>query len=128
VILTLWLRILTKKGYCRRCQKTYTIFSLIPATACIAERVNIVKIAWAFEVFPTNYFEYGMNDVIFQDWISQICFNEFSIYCVCWSTWFYAFWYFYSFEPIVKRLIKYFINFEIMTSFRTPTQFLILNE
>ena len=49
-------------------EKTYPIlrfFSLNHSDASIAE------FAWAFEVFVTNNFENGINNVIFQDWISK---------------------------------------------------------
>ena len=42
----------------------------------------------------------------FQDWISQIYSNQLLFDCVWWSIKFYAFWWFTSFKPIVKLLIK----------------------
>ena len=51
--------------------RNYTIFSLIPASAHVAERANIVEIPGTVEVFITNYTECVVHDIKFSNKILQ---------------------------------------------------------
>ena len=46
--------------------------SLIFYFAHIAKLADITEFAWALEIIITNYFEFVMNDVIFENFSSEI--------------------------------------------------------
>jgi hypothetical protein len=83
--------------YRRKNLRNSTIFSWI--TSC----ANIDEFCWGFYLKLLCVRHEWRH---FQDWISQIYSDQLLFDCVWWSIKFYAFWWFTSFKPIVKLLVK----------------------
>ena len=64
----------------------------------------------------------------FQDWISQIYSNQHKFDCVWLSIKFHAFWWFTSFKPVVKFVIKLKNCLKYDVIFNTHAFFSFLNE